>query len=133
MLPLIETALGSLFSGIVNKFFPNKTEIEKQQIAAEMQQAVIESDLLKAQLEINKAEASNDNLFVAGWRPFIGWCCGAAFAWQYVVAPIINCLAALAGVPVNLPHFDMDGLMPVLVGMLGLAGYRTYEKVKLSK
>ena len=133
MIPLIETVLSTLFSGIVNKFFPNKSEEEKQKIAAEMQVMALESDLMKGQQAINLEEAKNDNLFIAGWRPFIGWTCGAAFAWQYVVVPFIQMLAVISGHPIVLPYFDMNELMPVLLGLLGLAGYRTYEKVKGTK
>lgn len=133
MIPLLETAIGSLVSGIINKFFPNKSEEEKQKIAAELQQMTLESDLAKMQLEINKTEAASDDRFVSGWRPFIGWVCGVAFAWQYIGIPIITCISTLAGVPINLPHFDMEGLMPVLIGLLGLAGYRTIEKVNKRK
>jgi hypothetical protein len=133
MIPVLESALGNLVNGIITRFFPNKSEDEKNRLAAELQILVAESELLKSQLEINKAEASSSDRFVSGWRPFIGWVCGIAFAWQYVAIPIITCLASLVGSPVNLPYFNMEALMPVLLGLLGLAGYRTYEKVKLGK
>lgn len=84
-----------------------------------------------AQVEVNKAEASHRSIFVAGWRPFIGWICGIALAYHFVLAPFILFGVSIAGVEIpTLPTFDMDSLMTVLLGMLGLGGLRTYEKSK---
>jgi hypothetical protein len=84
-----------------------------------------------AQAEINKQEAQHRNIWVAGWRPFIGWVCGAALAWHFVLAPVVLFVATWAGVQLpTLPAFDMDSLMTVLLGMLGLGGLRSFEKAK---
>ena len=84
-----------------------------------------------AQVEVNKAEAGHRSIFVAGWRPFIGWTCGVALAYHFVIAPLITFGAGWAGTPIpDLPTFDMDSLMTVLLGMLGLGGMRTFEKAK---
>jgi len=70
-------------------------------------------------------------LFVAGWRPFIGWTCGIALAYHFVLNPLIMFGVSWAGVEIpELPEFDMSSLMTVLMGMLGLGGLRTFEKVK---
>jgi hypothetical protein len=92
-------------------------------------------ELAKGQLDVNKAEASHRSVWVAGWRPFIGWTCGAALAWHFVAAPFLMFVAAYLGADLpQLPTFDMDALMTVLLGMLGLGGLRTFEKTKgLSK
>jgi hypothetical protein len=88
-------------------------------------------ELSKGQLEINKAEAQHRNIFVAGWRPFIGWTCGVALAWHFVISPFVIFGASMAGFELpDLPEFDMGSLMTVLMGMLGLGGLRTFEKVK---
>ena len=88
-------------------------------------------ELAKGQLEINKAEASHRNIFVAGWRPFVGWTCGVALAWHFVLAPFIIFFSAYFGVELTeLPTFDMESLMTVLLGMLGLGGLRSFEKYK---
>jgi len=88
-------------------------------------------ELAKGQLEINKAEAQHKSLFVAGWRPFIGWTCGIALAWHFVIAPFIMFVCAYLNVVIpELPQFDMGSLMTVLMGMLGLGGLRTFEKYK---
>jgi hypothetical protein len=82
-----------------------------------------------AQVSVNQAEAQHRSTFVAGWRPFIGWVCGIALAYHFVLSPIIVFGIAISGVTVpELPSFDMNSLMTVLMGMLGLGGLRTYEK-----
>jgi hypothetical protein len=88
-------------------------------------------ELAKGQLEVNKAEAASGSIFKGGWRPFIGWVCGAAFAYHFILQPMIVFGVAVAGVTIpDLPEFDMATLMPVLMGMLGLGGLRTVEKLQ---
>jgi hypothetical protein len=83
-----------------------------------------------AQLEVNKVEAAHKNMFVAGWRPFVGWCCASALAYHFILQPILVFVLSLSGYQVALPEFDMSSLMTVLLGMLGLGGMRTIEKVQ---
>ena len=86
-------------------------------------------EAMLAQIEVNKAEASSGSVFKGGWRPFIGWVCGAAFAYHFVLQPFILFGVAVAGVSIpELPSFDMGSLMTVMMGMLGLGGLRSYEK-----
>ena len=88
-------------------------------------------ELSKGQLEINKAEAAHRNIFVAGWRPFIGWTCGIALFWHFVGFPITMFIIAAFDLTLPiLPAFEMETLMTVLMGMLGLGGLRTFEKFK---
>ena len=88
-------------------------------------------ELAKGQLEINKAEAASGSVFKGGWRPFIGWVCGVAFAYHFVIQPFIVFGVTAAGVEIPpLPEFDMSSLMTVMMGMLGLGGLRTFEKTK---
>ena len=87
-------------------------------------------ELAKGQLEINKAEAQSRNIFVAGWRPFIGWTCGVAMAYNYVIHPIMIFVLAQLDYLVALPALDLGEMMPVLMGMLGLGGLRSFEKYK---
>lgn len=82
------------------------------------------------QTAIDTAEASNSSIFVSGWRPFIGWVCGAAFAYHFILQPLLAFIIDNAGGNVKLPDFDMQELTTVLMGMLGLGGLRTYEKVQ---
>ena len=88
-------------------------------------------ELAKGQLDINKAEASHKSIFVSGWRPFVGWTCGAALCYHFILAPLILFGVGISGHTVPpLPEFDMGSLMTVLMGMLGLGGLRTFEKTK---
>jgi hypothetical protein len=103
---------------------PNK----QAELLAEAQR--IELSLLKTQTDINLIEATSRKLFVAGWRPFVGWVCGAGFAWAYVVGPMFYWISDLLGHPTPIPTLDLGELVPLLLGMLGLAGYRTFEKTK---
>jgi hypothetical protein len=88
-------------------------------------------ELAKGQLEINKAEAASGSVFKGGWRPFIGWVCGVAFAYHFVLQPLIVFAVTAAGAEIpELPEFDMSSLMTVMMGMLGLGGLRSFEKSK---
>jgi len=120
------TGLGTvaeLASGLIDRFFPNKTEQEKQQMAA----AVM---IIQGQLDTNKEEAKNPSVFVSGWRPFIGWVCGSACAWNWIGLPVAVFLAKAFGYPVDLHPADLMEMMPILMGMLGLGGLRTVEKIQ---
>ena len=87
--------------------------------------------LIELQAQINEQEAKHRTIFVAGWRPFIGWTCGVALCWHFVLAPVTIFICAYLSVVIpELPTFDMGSLMTVLMGMLGLGGLRTYEKQK---
>ena len=84
-----------------------------------------------AQMAINKEEASSGSLFKGGWRPCIGWICGIAFGYHFVLQPVIVFVVVLIGMDIpELPSFDMGTLLTVLGGMLGIGGLRTYEKQK---
>ena len=84
-----------------------------------------------AQLAINKEEASSGSLFKGGWRPCIGWICGIAFGYHFVLQPVIIFVIAIIGIEIpDLPNFNMNTLLTVLGGMLGIGSLRTYEKQK---
>lgn len=122
--------IATAVKGVVDKFLPDKSEEQKNQLALELAQLQFDQVLTSAQIDTNKAEAGNNSVFVAGWRPFIGWVCGSAFAWTFILAPFISYAAKLAGNTVELPTLDLSQLSPVLMGMLGLGAMRTYEKTK---
>lgn len=124
------TAIISLVSNVVGKIWPDKTAEDQAKLALALQEQLAQSDLLKAQVDVDKTEASNPSVFVSGWRPFIGWICGLAFAWQFLALPICSCIASSLGHPLVVPAFDMATMSTVLMGMLGLGGLRTYEKVQ---
>ena len=88
-------------------------------------------ELARGQIEINKEEAKSRNIFIAGWRPFVGWTCGLALFWHFLGLPVTLFVTGwfdLQHPP--LPEFDMQSLMTGLLGMLGLGGMRTFEKFK---
>ena len=87
--------------------------------------------LALAQIEVNAAEAASGSLFKGGWRPCIGWICGIAFGYHFVLQPVIIFIVVLIGMDIpELPSFDMGTLLTVLGGMLGIGSLRTYEKQK---
>tara|TARA_R100000935_G_C2830601_1_gene164801 strand:- start:1483 stop:1878 length:396 start_codon:yes stop_codon:yes gene_type:complete len=120
-----------LISNVIDKVIPDKNasakakqEIE-QTLVANMAQINIE------QIKTNQVEASSRSIWIAGWRPFIGWVCGIAMAWHFVGVPFITFIAAWTGAVIPpLPVFDMSSLMTVLMGLLGLGSMRTFEKMK---
>jgi hypothetical protein len=115
-------AISDLAGTVINKIWPDKSESEKQQLTA----AVM---MVQGQLDINKVEAANPSVFVSGWRPFIGWVCGSACAWNWIGLPIAKLALALIGHPLDLAQANLTEMMPVLFGMLGLGTLRTVEKI----
>ena len=81
-------------------------------------------ELMKAQLEINKVEVAHKNLFVAGWRPATGWGCVLGFLVNFLLSPLAS------GFGFEIPQANTETMLPVLMGMLGLGGMRTFEKIK---
>ena len=88
-------------------------------------------DLALAQIKVNAAEAASGSLFKGGWRPFVGWVCGVAFCYHFILQPLVIFIVAIVGVDIpDLPEFRMNTLLTVLGGLLGIGGLRTYEKQK---
>ncbi len=78
---------------------------------------------------VNTEEARSTSLFVAGWRPAVGWCCALACGWNWLGLPIAKLVAELLGHPITLGPADLSEMWPVLLGMLGLGGLRTLERL----
>ena len=125
------TALIGPVSNLLGKFIEDKDMKNKLAHEVATMAETHAQELAKGQIEINKAEAQHKSIFVAGWRPFIGWTCGVALCWHFVLQPIVMFLCAYLGFQIpELPQFDMGSLMTILGGLLGLGGLRTYEKQK---
>tara|TARA_Y100001937_G_scaffold127126_1_gene198359 strand:- start:1071 stop:1466 length:396 start_codon:yes stop_codon:yes gene_type:complete len=127
---MLQALIGPV-TGLLDKFIEDKDQ--KAKLAHDLATMAERhaQELAKGQLEINKQEAAHRSLFVAGWRPFVGWTCGVALAYHFVIAPLVLFTAAVAGAQIpELPTFDMESLLTVLMGMLGLGGLRTFEKFK---
>ena len=126
---MIQQLIGPV-SGLLDKFIEDKDK--KNAIAFELSTMADKQaqELAKAQLEVNKTEASHKSLFVSGWRPAVGWTCCIGLASQYILIPMANFALALANSTIEIPVLDMATMMPVLMGMLGLGAMRTVEKTK---
>jgi|TARA_R110002012_G_scaffold119338_3_gene268440 hypothetical protein len=130
MIGLISAVLPSVMD-VAGRFLPEDKEkraAAEREIEAQLTTHLAKIDL--AQLDINKTEAAHRSIFVAGWRPFIGWSCGLAMCLNFLIFPLASFVLAQTGHLVELPNLDMTQMMPVLMGMLGLGGLRTVEKIK---
>lgn len=131
MIPALIAAATPLFGELIDRAFPNSTERELKRLEynQKLQETLNQLDL--AQIEVNKAEAASASMFVAGWRPFIGWVCGCAFAYNLIMQPFMQFVLSAAGYPPSsLPELDSELLGWAMGGMLGLGTMRTVEKVK---
>lgn len=135
------TGIGSLaeFAGkLLDRLSPDPTvkaqqqmELAKMQQTGELAQLAASTELIKGQLAVNTAEAANANLFVAGWRPFVGWACGAGLAYIALVEPLARFVAlTYFHYTGQFPTIDTSITFQILMGMLGLGGLRSIEKVK---
>lgn len=124
------TAILEVGGKILDKIIPDTNERAKAK--EELAKAVNDQDfqLSIAQIMVNQEEAKSDSLFKSGWRPFVGWTCGTAFALHFVIFPIVDKIMISFGHQALQIPFDMSTLMTVLGGLLGIGGMRTYEKMK---
>jgi hypothetical protein len=143
MNPLVISGLFSAAQSLIERFFPDpekkaaaQLELLKMQQNGDLSQLAAETDLAKLQIQTNVEEAKHANIFVSGWRPAVGWCCAAAFAYSYVLLPFLQFVvfsfgtAAMAEQLKLAPALQLSEMLPVLFGMLGLGSLRTVEKVK---
>lgn len=106
-----------------------KLELMKMTQTGELAQLTAETDLAKAQAAINVAEAGNQNIFVSGWRPGVGWVCAIGLLSQFLIRPFAMFVAQCFGHILEYPSLDMGTLLTLLAGMLGLGGMRSFEKI----
>lgn len=133
MLEMLLPLLGKIFDRVL----PDPTaaadaKLKVMQLVqnGEFEQLHADVQLAQGQMDVNKVEAASSSPFVAGWRPFIGWVCGTGCAWNWIGLPVALFLADFFGHPMHLAKADVTEMMPLIFGMLGLGGMRTYEKVK---
>lgn len=128
MRELIRIAIGPILQGFL-RLIPDKTERAKAAEQFELQVLGALTGLVAGQLEVNKQEAKHSSVFVAGWRPFIGWVCGFGVAMHYIILPLVVWVAFLFEYDIgSAPKLDTADLIGLLLGMLGLGGMRSYEK-----
>lgn len=124
------TAILDIGGKVIDRLWPDPTQAAAAKLELFKMQQSGELAQMTAQTDINKVEAASASVFVSGWRPAIGWVCGAACAWNWIGLPVAKAALLLAGHPLMLSPADLGEMMPVLMGMLGIGGLRTYEKVK---
>lgn len=126
---MIDKLIGPV-TGLLDKFIEDKDQ--KARLAHDLATMAEKhaQEINKAQLEVNKVEAGHSSLFVSGWRPACGWVTVLGMAGNFMVIPFTNFVLALLDIDVTIPLIDTATMMPVLMGMLGLGGLRTYEKSK---
>jgi hypothetical protein len=112
------------------------TAAEREQIltaASQMEQLALQADrdIAAGQMKINEIEAATTGLFRGGWRPMVGWICASGLAFQFVLRPLLPWVIGIwyPSLP-PMPSLDIGTLMTLLSGMLGLGGFRTFEKIK---
>jgi hypothetical protein len=116
-------AVADLANTVIGRLFPDKTEQERQQLAAAL-------TIVQGQLDANKTEAASPSAFTSGWRPGIGWVCAMALFFQYIARPMLQWFGVVTHHDwPQLPGID-DNLWQLMLGMLGLGGLRTLEKVR---
>jgi len=136
--------IGDLIAGVVGKIIDRAwpDPAQKAQIALELEQMrqagefkLIDDELERSrqQTDVNKVEAASPDRFVAGWRPFIGWTCGAALGWHYIGRPLGDWVVLLTGNTAQIPAVELGDLVIILLGMLGLGGMRSTEKIMGTK
>tara|TARA_R100000426_G_scaffold85427_1_gene65404 strand:- start:677 stop:1075 length:399 start_codon:yes stop_codon:yes gene_type:complete len=126
---MLQALIGPV-AGLLDKFIEDKDT--KNALAHEISTMAERhaQELAKGQLEVNKVEAASQSMFVAGWRPAVGWVCVLGMASNFIIIPMANFGLALAESGVTIPLIDTSTMMPVLMGMLGLGAMRSVEKLR---
>jgi len=117
-----------LIDDVVTRIWPDATEVEKAKIAQVTEQAKQEMASVLGQLAINKAEAEHPSVFVAGWRPALGWVGSASLAYNFLMMPIFNGIAAFFGVPPVFVPTPTEQIMSLIGGMTGLVASRSFDR-----
>tara|TARA_Y100001937_G_scaffold36958_1_gene52804 strand:- start:48 stop:443 length:396 start_codon:yes stop_codon:yes gene_type:complete len=126
--------LGKIFGGDTLKTVGNVIDDlhfsgeEKEKLKLQMKE--IDAKLKEKQLDINKIEAGHKSIFVAGWRPFLGWISGLSIGYVYLFQPILDMILQMFNVKIDWVVLDLGQLMPLVLGILGLGGLRSFEKAK---
>ncbi len=129
MIPIV-TALLPALGTLIDRLIPDRAAAEKAKAEMEQQLVTAANQAALAQVEVNKIEAAHSSVFVAGWRPSIGWVCAAGLAWAFVVAPVASWALMVLGVKAELPAIQFDHLFELVLAMLGIGGLRTFEKLR---
>jgi hypothetical protein len=129
VIPIV-TALLPALGTLIDRLIPDRAAAEKAKAEMEQQLVTAANQAALAQVEVNKIEAAHSSVFVAGWRPSIGWVCAAGLAWAFVLAPITSWALVVLGIRAELPAIHTDYLLELVLAMLGIGGLRTFEKLR---
>ena len=126
---MLQALIGPV-TGLLDKFIEDKDQ--KNRLAHEIATMADKQahEIAKSQIEVNKEEAKSRHWWIAGWRPACGWICTLAMGYHFIIQPFLIFFLALFGLDIDVPSFQMDTLMTVLFGMLGLGSLRSFEKHK---
>jgi hypothetical protein len=135
-IPIIDGILG-IGEKLIDKLIPDPKQkadailkLKELEQAGELAQMNADLAVIQGQVDIDKIEAASPKTFIAGWRPFIGWVLGCGLAVILVIGPLMAWGSALAGHPIQQPVMPSEVLMTLSSSLLGLAGMRTWEKMK---
>lgn len=131
MLPALIPVLASAVGPILDRLIPDTAGREQARLEIEtrLAEAMMQTNLEQAR--ITATEAQHRSIFVAGWRPFIGWICGLGFFWAFLGQPLAEWIVLLAGEPgLEAPQMPTELLLEMTLAMLGLGGLRTFEKLR---
>jgi hypothetical protein len=123
----ISAALG-IGGKLIDRLWPDPAQGAAAKLELLKLQASGELAALAGQIEINKIEAASSSLFVAGWRPGVGWVCSAACAWNWIGLPIAKLVCEVLGHPLALAPADLTEMLPVLMALLGMSSLRSLDK-----
>ena len=126
---MLQALIGPV-AGLLDKFIEDKDTKNALAHQISTMAEVHAQELAKGQLEVNKVEAASSSMFVAGWRPAVGWVTVIGMASNYILIPMGNFALAIADSEITIPLLQMSEMMPVLLGMLGLGTMRSVEKIK---
>jgi len=133
---MIADAIAGVVGKIIDRAWPDPTqkaaallELEKMRQAGEFKQMDADLQAMQMQADVNKVEAGSADPFTSRWRPFVGWVCGTALAWHYIGRPLAGWVLLLAGNATPIPAVDLGDLIVILLGLLGLGGLRSYDKL----
>lgn len=137
MNPLLLGPLLEMGKSLINRLFPDPSQAAAAQLellkmaqTGELAQLTADTELAKAQIAVNTAEATSGNTYASSWRPTVGYVCVAGLAYTFLLQPLLPWFAAVLGFDVPpLPSLDTNVLMTLLLGMLGVSGMRSYERV----
>jgi hypothetical protein len=124
------SALLNIGNTLITKLFPDPAQAAQAQLELLKLQQNGDLATMVAQTDINKVEAASSSMFVAGWRPFVGWVGGFGLAYAAILEPILRLIATLGGYTGEFPVIDTTITMQILFGLLGLGAMRSYDKVK---